>query len=225
LESVRRENTELIAGFLAATGALLLFTWLATQVFRNSTMTFDASVRDGVHAWATPALTSFFRVVTLFGSEVILVPLGGIIVWEFVAAGRRHAAILFVIAALGGEALDFTLKIFFRRERPEVFFGYTAPWTYSFPSGHAMLSVCFYGVLAALIAPRLKGYGRRAAVWTAAAVVAVLIGLSRIYLGVHHPSDIAAGYAAGVVWVYSIRAGYGIWLRRRGSVLSQKSAA
>lgn len=215
---MRRENIDLIAGYLAATGALLLFTWLATQVFRNSTMAFDASVRDGVHAWASPALTAFFRVVTQFGSELILVPFGGIVVWQLAAAGRRHAAILFVVAALGGEALDFTLKVLFRRERPEVFFGLTAPQTYSFPSGHAMLSVCFYGVLAALVAPRLKTSRQRVAVWISAGVAAVLIGLSRIYLGVHHPSDIVAGYSAAVIWVFSIRAGYGIWRRRSARV-------
>lgn len=208
-------NESLIAGFLAATGALLVFTWLATQVFRNAAMDFDAAVRDGVHAWATPPLTAFFRVVTQFGSEVVLVPLGSVVVWRFAAAGRRHAAVLFVIAALGGEALDFMLKVLFRRTRPEVFFGLAAPQTYSFPSGHAMLSVCFYGVLAALVAPRLESRGRRAAMWAGAAVAAALIGLSRVYLGVHYPSDIVAGYAAAVVWVFSVRAGYGIWLRRR----------
>jgi undecaprenyl-diphosphatase len=213
---LRRENTELIAGFLAATSALLIFAWLSTQVFRNSAIAFDAAVRDGVHEWATPALTVFFRVVTQFGSEVILVPLGGIVVWRLAAAGRRHAAILFVVAAAGSEALDFMLKQLFRRTRPEVFFGLTAPATYSFPSGHAMVSVCFYGALAALVAPRLKTRGQRAALWTAAAVAALLIGFSRIYLGVHYPSDIVAGYAAAVVWVFSVRAGYRIWRRRRG---------
>jgi undecaprenyl-diphosphatase len=130
------------------------------------------------------------------------------------AAGRKRAAIVFLIAAAGGEALDATLKVLFRRARPEVFFGYTAPSTYSFPSGHAMLSACFYGVLAAVIAQRLESRAQRAAVWIAAAVTAATIGLSRIYLGVHYPSDVLAGYAAAIVWVFSVREGYRMWLRR-----------
>jgi undecaprenyl-diphosphatase len=211
---VQRWSKELIAGFLAATAALVLFAWLATQVFRQSTIEFDAAVRAQVHAWASPALTSFFRVLTLFGSERILVPLGAVVVWRLAAAGRKRAAILFVVAALGGEALENILKLLFRRERPEALFGYLAPSTYSFPSGHAMISVTFYGVLAALIAPQLATSSARAAVWAAATAAAALIGVSRVYLGVHHPSDVLAGYAAAVVWVLSVRVGYGMWQRR-----------
>src|SRR3954454_16414913 len=152
--------------------SLVLFAWLAREVFRNSAFALDAAVRDGMHAWASPALTAFFRVVTMFGSHLVLVPLGALVVWQLAAAGRRRAAIVFVVAAGGGEALDTTLKVLFRRQRPEVFFGLTAPSTYSFPSGHAMLSACFYGVLAAVITQRLESRGQRAAVWTAAAAAA-----------------------------------------------------
>jgi membrane-associated phospholipid phosphatase len=211
---VERQTKELIGGFFAAAASLALFAWLSTQVFRNSTIAFDAAVRDGLHEWASPVLTMFFRVVTQFGSERVLVPVGAVVVWRLIAAGRRRAAIVFVVAAAGAEALDFTLKVLFRRQRPAVFFGLTAPATYSFPSGHAMLSACFYGVLAALIAPRMASVAGRAAVWAAAAAAAVLIGTSRIYLGVHYPSDVIAGYAAAIVWVFSVRAGYRMWLRR-----------
>jgi undecaprenyl-diphosphatase len=213
-EGVERQTKELAGGFLAATAALALFAWLSTQVFRNSTIVFDAAVRDGLHAWASPALTAFFRFITEFGSEKALVPIGAFVVWRLVAAGRKRAAILFTVAAAGGEALDFMLKLLFRRQRPEVFFGLTAPETFSFPSGHAMLSACFYGVLAALVAPRMSTPAKRAVVWAAAAAAAALIGASRVYLGVHYPSDVAAGYAAAVVWVFSVREGYRMWMRR-----------
>jgi undecaprenyl-diphosphatase len=158
---VDRERQDLLAGFTAAVAALFLFTWLATQVFRQSAIAFDAGIRGGLHAWASPGLTWFFRGFTNFGSELFLVPLGAVVVWRLAAAGRRHAAVLFVLAIVGGEALDYTLKLLFRRTRPEVYFGLTAPSTYSFPSGHAMLSACFYGVLAALIAPKLPSRGKR----------------------------------------------------------------
>jgi undecaprenyl-diphosphatase len=211
---VERENKNLAAGFVAAAAALALFSWLATQVFRNSTMAMDAAVRDGLHAWASPPLTAFFRVVTQFGSELWIAPFGAFVVWRMTAAGRRHAAILVVIAVAGAEALDQVLKLTFHRARPEVFFGLTRPGTYSFPSGHAMVSACFYGVVAALASPRMRTAGQRAALWIGAAAAALLIGTSRIYLGVHYPSDVIAGYAAAIVWVFSVRAGYEVWRRR-----------
>src|SRR5205085_1063195 len=125
-------------------------------------------VRNAVHGFASPGLTWFFRVVTQFGSELFLVPFGLFVVWRLTAAGRRHAAMLFAVAAAGAEALNFLLKLLFRRARPEVFFGLTAPGSYSFPSGHSMLSACFFGVLAAVIAMRMASYPQKLAVWAAA---------------------------------------------------------
>ena len=132
---------------------------------------------------------------------------------------------LFAVAALGAEALDTLLKLLFRRARPEVFFGLTAPRTYSFPSGHSMLSACFFGVLAALVTIRMASYARKLAVWAAATLATLLIGLSRVYLGVHYPSDVLAGYAAAVIWVLSVRAGYAVWLRRRATADGPSRAA
>jgi undecaprenyl-diphosphatase len=211
---VEKEKPAIAAGFVSAVAALLIFGELAERVWRHQAIAFDAAVRNGLHSLASPALTEFFRVVTHFGSELFLVPFGAFVIWRLVAAGRRHAAVLFTLAAAGGEALDYVLKMIFRRTRPEVFFGYTLPHSYSFPSGHSMLSACFFGVLAAVVAPRFASPWKKLAVWTAAAVASLLIGASRIYLGVHYPSDVLAGYAAAVIWVLTIRAGYAFWLRR-----------
>ncbi|HJT90229.1 MAG TPA: phosphatase PAP2 family protein, partial [Bryobacteraceae bacterium] len=123
---------------------------------------------------------------------------------------------MLVICALGGQALDEILKLEFRRPRPEAFFGYPEPGSYSFPSGHSVASCCFYGVLAAILTARMRSGARKAGVWTAAGFLVAAIGFSRIYLGVHYPTDVIAGYAAGVVWVAAVRASYGIWLRRAG---------
>jgi len=116
---------------------------------------------------------------------------------------------------LGGEGLNQILKHLFARSRPEAFFGYTLPSSYSFPSGHAVVSCCFYGALAAILTRRMESGAKKLAIWAVAALMAALIGFSRIYLGVHYPSDVLAGYAAAIVWVSAVRAGYGFWLRRR----------
>ncbi len=212
---MEKSGRDLVAGYVAAVVALVLFGWLARDVLRHQTIRFDALVRGGLHSLATPALTRFFEIVTWMGSELFLVPFGIAAVWRLAATGRRHAAALFAVAAAGGEALDEILKLAFHRGRPVPFFGYPLPPSYSFPSGHSMLSACFFGVLAALVTVRMESRARRTAIWAGAAALSLLIGMSRIYLGVHYPSDVAGGYCAAVIWVAAVRAGYTVWLRRR----------
>jgi undecaprenyl-diphosphatase len=214
---VQKQNRDLIAGFAAAAAALVLFAWLAQQVMRHATIRFDAAIRDGLHALASPRLTLAFRVMTYLGSHFVLVPFVVLVAWYLLRAERRHAAGLLVLAAAGGELLDNILKLVFRRTRPAVFFGLVAPETYSFPSGHSMLSACIFGTAAAILTARMRSPGKRIAVWTAAAALSLIIGISRIYLGVHYPSDVLAGYAAAVIWIVGVRAGYGVWLKRRES--------
>jgi membrane-associated phospholipid phosphatase len=110
---------------------------------------------------------------------------------------------LLAITMLGVAALDVSLKHAFHRPRPIAFFG-TSPSSYSFPSGHAFGSLCFYGVLAAILAARVRRRVAKFCLWIAAALLIGMIGFSRIYLGVHYPSDVIAGYLAGAVWVAAV---------------------
>ena len=211
---MQKPSRTLIAGFLGAAAALVLFAWLADQVLRGQTMAFDAGVRNAVHAWASPYLTYAMRGFTFLGSPVCVIGIAALVVWQLVSAGRRRAAALLVVATCGAEGLDQILKLLFHRQRPEAFFGIADPITYSFPSGHAITAACFYGVLAAILTVRSSSLLAKAGLWTLAAVMAASIGFSRVYLGVHYPSDVLAGYAAAVVWVGAVRAGYFVWLRR-----------
>jgi undecaprenyl-diphosphatase len=209
---VEPKRTRLLsAGFLASAGALLLFSWLAGQVALGEKLRFDAAVRDTVHTWASPRLTYTMRGITDLGSPTFLLAITGLLIWRLAREGRRRVAVLLVVAAGGAEILDQLLKLLFHRQRPEAFFGYPQPASFSFPSGHAISACVFYGVAAALITANIESRLGKALVWTAAALLAGLIGLSRIYLGVHYPSDVVAGYAAAVVWVAALRASYGRW--------------
>lgn len=96
------------------------------------------------------------------------------------------------------------LKILFHRQRPHPYFGITVPSDYSFPSGHALVAFCFYVTLAAILTTGEHRRATRIAVWIVAAVMVVGIGISRIYLGVHYPSDVLAGYLAALFWVTGI---------------------
>ena len=198
-----------------AAAALLLFGWLGDAVMEGERLRFDSFVRDTIHSWASPTLTSAMRVVTQFGSPAFLLAATAILVWRLANDGRRRAAVLLVVAAIGAEVLDELLKLVFHRQRPQPFFGYLLPLTFSFPSGHSVSSCAFYGVAAAILTRGIRSRVRKALVWIGAALLAGLIGFSRIYLGVHYPSDVVAGYCVAIVWVAAVRWSYSVWLRRR----------
>ena len=188
--------------------ALTLFVWLAREVTQGDAMRLDTPIRNAVHARSSPPLTAAMRGVSLVGSEVGLLPVGAILVWWLVAAKRRRAAVVFAVAALGAEGLDQIMKLLFNRPRPEPFFGLASPITHSFPSGHAMVSCCFFGVLAAILAAREPSRMKRTGIFAAAALLVAVMGFSRVYLGFHYPTDVLAGYAAAVVWLAVVRTVY-----------------
>lgn len=205
----------LVKDFSMALIGAILFALLAHSVTQGTTKDFDATVRNAVHAHASPFLTRAMRSITQLGSPTFLVLLGAVLAWRFYAVKRPRAAVLFAIATLGGEALDQILKYTYRRPRPEVFFGMAEPASYSFPSGHSLESCCFYGALAAILSVTLASPLRRAGIWTAAAILTLAIGTSRVYLGVHYPTDVLGGYTVAIVWASLLRACYRIWLRYR----------
>jgi undecaprenyl-diphosphatase len=207
-------KTRLVAGCAAAAAALFLFLYLAGEVRSGEALGFDTAVREAIHAYSTPRLTYAMRGITWLGSPAFLVSAVVILVIRLAKMGRRRAATLLVFSSLGGEAFDEALKLVFRRTRPEPFFGYTLPETFSFPSGHAVASCCFFGMAAAILTKRMESPAVKAAIWIAAAFVVFAIGLSRVYLGVHYPTDVIGGYAAAIVWIAAVRAAYELWLRR-----------
>jgi undecaprenyl-diphosphatase len=193
----------LVGALLTAVTALFVFGWLAEEMLEGDTRQFDEFVRTAIHQLATPGLTRLMQVFSFLGSvgAVTAMCLVAICV-SFYFRQARTAATL-VITMLGVAALDVALKLAFHRPRPVAFFGST-PSTYSFPSGHALGSLCFYGMLGAILAKRARGWVAKFCVWMAVVFLVGMIGFSRIYLGVHYPSDVIAGYCAAVVWVGAV---------------------
>jgi undecaprenyl-diphosphatase len=188
----------------AAIVALLLFGWVAEEVLEAGTIHFDDSVRAAVHQYASPPLTVFMRAITLLGSMEVLLPAVLILLTLLSVRGKRYEAIVLAVTMAGGLILNIVLKLSFHRARPDPFFNLATPASYAFPSGHALLALCFYGVMARIWSDSLKSRERRWMVWVGAVVLIGLIGLSRIYLGVHYPSDVLAGYAAAIVWISAV---------------------
>jgi undecaprenyl-diphosphatase len=195
---------KLSIGLASALAALLLFAWLAGEVLEGNTEGFDSQARLIIHQHASPTLTLFMGLVTRLGSASFLLPLGAGTVLAFWLAGRRRSAALFTVTLAGAALLNMALKLSFHRTRPLPVFNTPLPSSYSFPSGHALLSFCFYGALASLFATRLQTRSGRIIVWLVAALLVACVGISRVYLGVHYPSDVVAGYVAAFVWVSAV---------------------
>jgi undecaprenyl-diphosphatase len=186
--------------FLCAAACGVLFVLLAIAVTHGLVAGFDAGVRGDVHAFNSRDLTIAAQLFSLLGSaRVWLIGLAAVLAALWWKRERRRA--LGLAAVMGGATiLDNGLKLLLHRARPAPFFGLD-PDTFSFPSGHALFSLCFYGTMAAIFASQVRNAGWRVAIWTGALALVLCIGLSRIYLGVHYPSDVMAGYLIGGAWL------------------------
>lgn len=188
-------------GWLPASAALLVFVWLAEAQRRGGAQAWDDHIRQILQAHVAPALTTLMRGFSLVGEPVFLIVLGALVIAAQAWKGKPRAALLFFLTVVGSEVLDQLLKLVFHRTRPAAFFGLAEPMGYSFPSGHALVACTFFGALAAMAAAHIESRTRRWFYYAAAGALIAAIGFSRIYLGVHYPSDVLAGYAAAVVWV------------------------
>jgi len=207
-------ETVTLISLAVATASLVLFAWIAGNLSNAAIRNFDFGVRNRVHEFATPTLTQWMIRISFLGANGLILA-AAIALIAFIVFRWRRAALWLVINLAGTLVLDLTLKYSFDRLRPTPFF-VPIPRTPSFPSGHALFSFCFYGVLAGLLAGRIRSLRIRILIWTLAALLVGAIGLSRIYLGVHYPSDVIAGYLTGTLWVSTMIAMDRVRKRKRG---------
>ena len=160
---------------------------------------FDTAVQGFVHGWAAPWVTQVMLALTWLGAVRTFLPAVFVvgIVLGVQRRWRELAALAF--AEAGAFALDRALKMHFHRARPVVPWAIGEEHTFSFPSGHSLFAMVLYGTLVWL-ALRREWKGLLAAGLVAAGLV-VMIGVSRIYLGMHWPTDVLAGWFVGAVWV------------------------
>jgi undecaprenyl-diphosphatase len=205
----------LAAGLAFSAFVVWAFAELADEVVEGDSRRFDRAVLLWIHSNFPGWLDGPMRLVTALGYYWVVIPLLAVAVLAFYRKDWRLSAILLVVSTSGSIVLTTVLKAIFERSRPELFdSGYTASF-YSFPSGHATLAVGLYGTLTLLLAYRLRGYAR----WLVAACgvsLVLLIGFSRLYLGVHYPTDVLAGYLAALLWLVFVGVAYATWLSVRG---------
>jgi membrane-associated phospholipid phosphatase len=196
-------TAEVIVGgalFLLAFG---LFFYLTRVVFREHSQVFDDwgfAQMDALRA-AHPWLTAWVFRLTFFGSVMFFVPASLLVPLLLYRRGYQRYAIELLLSMGGAVILNELLKAWFHRDRPTTALIYQ--YGLSFPSGHAMMSMAYYGCLAWLAVQHGGRWG-----WATLLVVwALLIGCSRMYLHVHYPTDVIAGFAGGTAWLVLLRTG------------------
>ncbi|MBO9539021.1 phosphatase PAP2 family protein [bacterium] len=200
-EIIRRLGWFYTLAFGAAVLALLAFAKLADEVLETDTARFDRAVLAWVQTHVDPEWTPLVVATTLVGSVGAIV-LFGVVFGLFLFARKRHADALTLAAVLaGGGGLTYVLKQAFRQTRPDLYASPVHKASYSFPSGHALMSVCFFGFLAYWTVAQGPREPWRWLVALCCLLLAGLISLSRLYLAVHWPSDIVAGALVGFFWL------------------------
>ena len=179
---------------------LLLPLWgfaaLVGEIHEKEVFPFDAPILNLLHAAATPALNRFFVVTSRLGYLWGVVPLDVCIVIGLAIRRRFRDGLFFGIAVMGSAVLNIVAKNHFARLRPDLWLSITPETTYSFPSGHAMGSTTLGVAVIILCWPTRWRWPMLAA----GVLFALLVGTSRVYLGVHYPSDILAGWTAAIAW-------------------------
>ena len=209
---------EVVVASLLFVVAFAGFFYLVRVVFVHHSMVFDTWASDLVDGWQQgwPWLYGPIRFVTFFASLPFLLPASIIAPLQLRRAGHPREAKELVIVMAGAVLLNQLLKLYFNRPRPAN--AVLQTFGLSFPSGHAMLGLTFYGCLAWLLA---RHFGRPG--WAAPLVLwAGLIGLTRVCLHAHYATDVLAGFAGGIAWLLVFRTGLRLFRKEEAAVLNEE---
>jgi membrane-associated phospholipid phosphatase len=188
-------------GVAIAVGAFWFFKKQAEHVVEGRADRYDMAVFDIVHRIDNPAMHQFMEAVTQLGTHAAIGTAAGVTALAMLREGRRQDAWTVVISTGGAMAINTILKNIFRRQRPqELARRIKLPRSHSFPSGHSLLSAATYPIVAHHLVQR-RSLATQAMVHTAAGLTILLVGFSRVYFGVHFPSDVLGGFAAGFGWL------------------------
>jgi undecaprenyl-diphosphatase len=202
-------------GFLASGLLLVLFSILLDEVFEISTPgALDRAVTLSVARLRTPWLDVVFRRLTDLGDFRFLTPATLLVSGALALRGRRVSGLLFAGSVLGGFLLETLVKMTFHRNRPDLWPALVTEKTFSFPSGHATMSTLFFAGTAAVVFHVDRRFAPRAAAVAGAAAVIGAVAFSRIYLGAHWLTDVAAGILLGLFWVVLCATGTEYFARR-----------
>lgn len=218
----RHELAWLLVG-LGGCILLLVFLNLAGKVTEGDTLTFDRKIVLAFRSADDPArpigpawLASAFMDITALGGPTVIALVVFAIVGFMVLQTRYRTALFILLTAISGELVGYAMKSVFMRERPSFVPHLREAFSSSFPSGHAMQSAIVYLTLGAILMRIAEGRLTKIYCFATALLLTFLVGLSRVYLGVHYPTDVLAGWIVGLFWAsvcwlaeqhYDVRAG------------------
>jgi undecaprenyl-diphosphatase len=204
---LNRYEPLLLVMFAALSGGILLFIYLTGEVLEGSTKGFDEAILLALRqpgdlslpigpGWLTHAVKD----ITSLGGTTVLALMTALVTIYLLFDRQRAIAIFILVSVLGGWALSAVLKVGVARPRPDIVPHLVEVHDLSFPSGHAMVSAVTYLTLAALISGTRTYRSTRVFTVAAGILLTLMIGASRIYLGVHYPTDVLGGWCAGATW-------------------------
>ena len=221
---LNRADAILLASLLAVVLCVWAFVAVADRVTAGHTQALDEQIMRSLRARGSPSeprgpywLPGVARDLTALGSAPVLVLFVLAVGGSLLARRQYHALALLLVAPIGGILLNDFLKGIFARPRPPSEFHLTEVRSLSFPSGHAMESAIIYLTLAALLARLVQTRALKLYFIGLAVFLTFVVGLSRVYLGVHYPSDVLAGWTMGLAWALLCWTG-GRYLQQRGAV-------
>lgn len=201
---------ELLRAFILAIIFALGFGLMATLVSEHKIARFDHVISRYVQSFRTPVLTTVMKGFTFIGTTPVVIVITLVILFMLLFVFKHRAEALLVFSIILGSSIIFeVLKHLFHRQRPTLHRLIEATG-YSFPSGHSTEAFALYGILAFISWRHLKTPIARTLMIFFASVMILAIGTSRIYLGVHFPSDVLAGYLASGFWLATV-----IWFYQR----------
>jgi undecaprenyl-diphosphatase len=221
LDWLKRQNSLLLVGFCATAVLLLGFFGIADEMAEGDTHALDRAVLlalrmpgDAADPIGPKWVETTMIELTSFGDTAVLAVIILAVGLYLLLAGKRSLAALAVGAAASGTALSWALKALFDRPRPDFLAHIAEASSASFPSGHAMLSAVVYLTLGGMLAATEKTKRLKAFAIGLAVTLTLIVGFTRIYLGVHYPTDVLAGWALGAAWALAWMM-LVFWLRRK----------
>lgn len=188
-----------LGGLAIAALALWGFAAIAEDILEKETRTFDTEILLALKRLHTPVLDQIMIGLTFLGEPKLLLVLSLALGALLLVRHHRSEALTIAFAGVGAVCLNTLLKLLFARARPQLWERVVDVRFYSFPSGHSMISMVIYGLLGYFLMSRYPRW--RWLIATLTVLLVAAIGFSRLYLGVHWPTDVIAGYTAGMVWL------------------------
>jgi len=190
----------LTIGVIIAVIATMAFAELAENVLAGGTQAFDVAILQWLHGHQSKPLTALMVEMTYLGTGTVVIVVVGVAALFLWHTEHKHSARLLLAATIGNIILNGVLKLVYHRARPSVFEWQTSAVSSSFPSGHAMSATVVYGTVAYLLMRLQKHRWAKILTLGAAVSLILLICLTRLYLGVHYPSDVMGGIIVGLGW-------------------------